>query len=111
MLQIVNFPFPLRPPPTPAACAGLEARRGDDLFFASGDIDNCFYRMKAPAAALPFFTLPSIRAKFVGVITIDRKFVDGDTLITPRLTVLPMGWNWSLWLGQMVHEMCADEMD
>ena len=52
--------------PTASALCGIEAAPGQDLYFAGGDIDNCFYRFEAPAEAKRFFTLPGLRASFLG---------------------------------------------
>lgn len=74
------------------------------MYFSGGDIDNAFYRFEAPENAKPFFTLPSIRAKLVGVSKVAGCSIDPSVEITPVLNVLPMGWSWSLWCCQKAHE-------
>ena len=53
--RIVNCLFK-KPPktrlPTPAALTSLETIAGQEVYFAGGDIDNCFYRIKAPPDVL-----------------------------------------------------------
>ena len=103
----VNEAF-LPPPrvrlPTAAALTAVEAIRGQEIFFSGGDIDNCFYRFEAPDVAKPFFTLPGIRARHLGVDVCKRDGLDPASWIVPRLRALPMGWSWSLWFAQVSHE-------
>ena len=90
--------------PTASALSGVECLPGQELFFAGGDIDTCFYRISAPEAARKYFTLPPVRARHVGDVCIDGAVIDPDTLVYPQLLVLPMGWSWTLWIAQCIHE-------
>ena len=72
------------------------------------DINNCFYRCRVPPGAAHLFTLPPIKAKFLGVSQVSGVPVGPEVLVTPALEVLPMGWSWALWLAQSVHESLSD---
>ena len=39
--------------------------------------------------------MPSIRAAAVGITEVDGTPVSADTLLTPCLSILPMGWSWA----------------
>ena len=79
------------------------------MYFAGGDIDNAFYRCEVPSGARKFLTLPAVKARWVGVDRVDGKRVEGEEWIVPELTVSPMGWSWSLWICQSLHEQLARE--
>ena len=81
---------------------------GGQLYFAGGDIDNCFCRIAAPMAARHLFTLPGIYAKHLGPVSVGGECVDPGSWIVPQLTVLPMGWSWALWIAQSIHEHMAE---
>ena len=88
---------PLTRLPTAAALASIEARDQFEVYFAGGDIDNAFYRIRVPDSAKKFMTLPRVKAKYVGECVVDDRRVGCETWVTPVLKVLPMGWSWSLW--------------
>ena len=90
--------------PTASAMSNIETRPGEFVYFSGGDIDNAFYRITAPDVAKPYFTLPRVRAGHVGISEIDGVAVSPSTYVTPSLEVLPMGWSWSLWICQCLHE-------
>ena len=55
-----------------------------------------------------YFSLPSIAAKYltrVGIDVGDADDDDGDDMILPFLTVLPMGWSWSLFFVRVFWSM------
>ena len=101
----VNCDF-LPPPSTKLATAGavsrIEALDGLDLFIASGDLKCCFYHLHTNDELNEHFSLPTIRAKWLGLTSLEGHPVAPEELIFPRLTVLPVGWSWSLHLCQMV---------
>lgn len=49
-------------------------------------------------------TLPRVRAKFLSHCMIGAEIADPGSWVTPQLSVLPVGWSWSLWLCQTMHE-------
>ena len=97
--------------PTSAAFTHIETLPDQQIYFGGGDIENAFYRIQAPQAVKSFFTLPGIRARYLGKCCLGSDVVDPDSIIVPRLRVLPMGWSWSLWICQMVHEQMGIESE
>lgn len=93
--------------PTTAALSSLECNNPDELYFSGGDIECAFYWLSVPSCARRFLTLPKVKAKFVNVESIDGMSISPNTYLTPQLEVLPMGWSWSLFLCQRVHEVVA----
>ncbi len=105
--RVANCHF--KPPPsvrlpTAAALCSIECAAQQEIYFAGGDIDNAFYRISIPPAAAPFMTLPRIKAKYLAHPMVNGRRVGGETWIVPELLVLPMGWTWSLWYCQTMHE-------
>ncbi len=89
--------------PTPAAFSSLESEAGTPVWYSASDIQDCFYNYRVDPALSQFFSLPALEAKFVDGLC-ELLHIDGSTLVTPLLTVLPMGWGWSLHLAQLCHE-------
>ena len=90
--------------PTAAALSSMECEANQEVYFSGGDIDNAFYRVRAPGCALPFFTLPRVKVKYLSNPVVDGRRPSQETWVTPQLLVLPMGWSWSLWFCQTMHE-------
>jgi len=102
-----------RRPPCPDMRAGealqrLELTSGQELFIGTADIRNCFYQCGVPPWLSEFFgfsALPVEQARHGGA----RLDVWGQDLpvtgcVFPVLQVLPMGWGWSFYIVQMLHE-------
>jgi len=94
--------------PTGGALGSLECLPGEQLYFAGGDIDNCFYRIAAPAAARHLVIPPGIYAKHSGSIVSKCEPVDPGSWVVPQFAVLPVGWSWALWVAQSIHENMAE---
>eukprot|EP00974_Lingulodinium_polyedra_P008154 775574-Lingulodinium_polyedra.AAC.1 len=58
--------------------------------------------MEIPEEMSARFRLPAIKAHVLGLTELDGAAVDEGTFVTPCLTVLPMGWSWSLHYCQRV---------
>ena len=76
------------------------AQHDRPLFGAKVDLDNFFHRFRMPAAYLPFFALPPLRAADIGV----GHVYGDDTMVYPCLNRLPMGWSHSVLLAQTAHQ-------
>ena len=76
------------------------AQHGRPLFAAKVDLDNFFHRFRMPAAYLPYFALPPVRAGDIGA----GHIYGDDTMVYPCLNRLPMGWSHSVLLAQRAHE-------
>ena len=70
---------------------------------------DAFYHLSLPQCLRDYFCLPSIRAKDVGISSLDGRRLKGDERLTPRLAVVPMGWSWALYMCQTIHESLALE--
>ena len=103
--RILNLKFKDPPKtrlPTAAAFASVEASPGKDTYIGSGDIRNAFYAMEVPDELSDLFSLLFVRAGDVNASQIDGVEVSASTVLVPCLSVLPMGWSWSLSLCQQV---------
>ena len=89
--------------------SSLEFSKGESVTVAAADLKDAFYHLSLPEEIRPYFSLPRVRARDVGVFEISGRSVKSDTFITPRVAVVPMGWSWALYLCQSVHEALAGE--
>lgn len=89
--------------PTPDLLARLSVNHDDELFVAKVDLDNYYHRLRTPEWMWPYFALPPVRARDVGLLD---DF--GDIMVYPCCTTLPMGWSHAAFIGQMVHEHILD---
>ena len=82
--------------PSAASFASLESHDGADVYIGSADVRNAFYGMAVPESLSDQFSLPFVRASDVGISHIHNLPIQKDSILVPCLTVLPMGWSWSL---------------
>ena len=80
------------------------------LFFSGGDIADCFYHCRVPDGLEQWFSLPLVPARYLRDIRVDNAPAPRGSLLVPLLTVLPMGWSWSLHIAQKMHECCLDRV-
>ena len=103
--RLLNLRF-VDPPstklPTAAALSAIEVPVDQDLFAGTGDISNAFYNMRVPDDLSDMFSMPSIRARYLGVTGLDGVPISPDEILMPCTCVLPMGWSWSLHYCQLV---------
>ncbi len=79
--------------PTSAAWSSIGIDETGGFVSGGADVENAFHRMAAPKGFSEFFTLPTVRTKFLaGEVIADWP---NDGWITPERQVLPMGWSWS----------------
>ena len=71
---------------------------------ASGDVANAFYCIEPPEQMAKWFTLDAVTAGEVSLSSLDGVGIPSDTLLTPYLCVLPMGFSWSLHFCQLALE-------
>ena len=103
--RIVNLHFhdaPHTQLPSASSFSGLELEPGSTLYSGSADIDNAFYRFRVPDGLADQFSLPTIPAGALGLASLDGVVLSANTQILPVVTVLPMGWAWSLHFCQSV---------
>ena len=91
--------------PSAAALGSLEIAEEGEFVQKQADVSCAFYRIACPAGLESYFVLPAIMAS-----ELQRANVPGaehfaaDSLVSPMLTVLPMGFNWSLYFCQRMLE-------
>ena len=87
----------------PSACAFSNiCTHDEDFVIASADIKDFFYRLGVPPSLSDYFSLPRISATSLGLGDLEGRSLGSGEYIIPCLTVLPMGWNWSMVLAQAV---------
>ena len=87
---------------TGASLASLRAE-GVPFEVASYDIKNAFYNFSLPPCLRKFSGMPPLRAMEAGVRRLGGRAVHPNTLLHPRLAILPMGWSHALWWCQLLH--------
>ena len=103
-----------RPPPftelgSLSSIAEMYLPEGKNLWMAGADIRDCFYAVNLPKGMENFFCLKSdVTRAEMHHITKGRFSIEffGNTII-PCVKVLPMGFNWSFYLVQKLHEQLA----
>eukprot|EP00438_Fugacium_kawagutii_P026390 Skav226557 [mRNA] locus=scaffold1427:78867:80645:+ [translate_table: standard] len=92
-----------------ASLAQLSLEQDENLYVATADIKDCFYAAVMPPGLGDFFCLKED-------VTADEAFyisggtwkdLDHSARISPCFTVLPMGFNWSFYLIQCLHEQAT----
>ena len=111
--RAVNLQF--RDPPRTelgslASLSEMFIPEGSRLYVATADIQDCFYACDCPAGLEQFFCLQHdidlSEALDVTGDNFDFSGFDGCR-IAPCIKVLPMGFNWSFYLVQVLHEQAA----
>ena len=89
--------------PSPSLLASLELPQGADLHVGKADICNMYHRLRLPAWMVPYFALPAVSARDVGL---EAEF--GNVNIHPCCLTLPMGSSHSTFLAQAAHTHFID---
>ncbi|CAK0838344.1 unnamed protein product [Prorocentrum cordatum] len=92
--------------PTAGCWKGLLSEPNDELCLSQVDVEACFYRMRAPPGMEEVFVLPPLDCGALRRLRPDIA-ISGDLTCSPLLIVLPMGWNWSLFLYQEMVTQCV----
>ena len=86
--------------PTPRAWQGLTTTVGSNLNIAEIDIECAFYRIASPPGLSKLVVLLPLRRAYLIAKCLDFS----SSLVSRRLIVLAMGWNWSLFFCQAAVE-------
>ena len=88
-----------------------------DLYISGGDIRDCFYACRLPDELLQYFcfsfdiTVAEAAQINGGDIPPGLEDLPADTMVSPGLNVLPMGFSWSFYLVQALHvQACIDSL-
>ena len=109
----VNYQF--RAPPLTelgslSALCEVQLEQDEKLYVGGADIQDCFYACRLPKGLESFFCflndlrLGEVRRLWPELVQDTYDHVDGDEMISPCLGVLPMGFSWSFFLVQRLHE-------
>ena len=100
-----------KPPPTTSlgslsALGEVELQGEEQLFIAGADICDCFYACDVPAGLEAYFCLKFDLSRHEASWVSGQPTSDfeGWSRISPCVKVLPMGFNWSFYLVQALHE-------
>lgn len=95
-----------------ASLSEVTIPEGECMYLATSDICDCFYACEGPPGLEDLFCL------FYDVFMDDVKEITNggwdysglhDGRISPCIKVLPMGFNWSFYLVQILHEQACVE--
>ena len=95
--------------PTGSAWGTLELQPEADLHVGAGNVANAVHCMGIPGDLGDMFTLPHISAQSLGLTELDGVPLLPHESLTPQLTVLPMGWSWSVFFCQRVMEHAVSQ--
>ena len=87
--------------PTPGSWAGVHVPEGHPLFVAQCDVDCAFYRIRSPPGLEWMMRLPPVDSAALRSCVPEISDLPSGAKISPCLTVLPMGWSWSLYFCQL----------
>lgn len=101
-------------PPDIAMPAGysfsqLELSSDDTMYIAQTDIKDYFYSIGLPVELRPYFALPPVDLQeiFPKNDKIFGNFGNQSCRVYPTLVVVPMGWNWAMFISQRIHQYQA----
>lgn len=88
-----------------ASLCELQLPSGQQLYLSSADIQDCFYAVHIPEKMQEFFCLEGwLDASDIYNISRGALQLDDSVRYTPCFTVLPMGFSWSFYLVQQIHQ-------
>ena len=74
---------------------------------AQWDIKDYFYSLQLPESLRPLFCMPAVPAECLHKWRVAGGLWDGcdrEGWVFPTLQVVPMGWNWAMYISQRVHQ-------
>ena len=75
----------------------------DQMYIAQSDIRDYFYSIGMPEELRSDFCLPQVDLRLVAPHHPLCQSNEGAVLIYPVMKVVPMGWNWAMYLSQRIH--------
>ncbi|CAK8996987.1 unnamed protein product, partial [Durusdinium trenchii] len=101
-----------RPPPDIAMPAGysfsqLQMSDEDTLYIAQTDIKDYFYSIGLPVGLRPYFAFPQVDLHAIAPDHPLCRQASGPLIVFPRMKVVPMDWNWAMYIAQRAHQYQA----
>ena len=88
--------------PTGASFCRINVAPGCSIFESSSDLKDAFYTIELPTPLRLYFTLDPVKASDLGISILDGVSLERNTLVHPRLSVVPMGWSHAVYICQTV---------
>ena len=79
----------------------IELEEGEVIHIAASDLKDAFYHIELPEAWRTYFGLRSVRARDVGITSLNGQALNPEQVMFPRLRVCPMGWSWAVFWCQL----------
>ena len=102
--NIICKPPPYTSLPGGASLRDMEVPVGSQCSMSSGDVDCCFFQYRMPVSLRHLFGLPSVKKKFLRPEWRHHErfsHLSDEDVVPLRLTIVPMGWSWSVFLIQL----------
>eukprot|EP00438_Fugacium_kawagutii_P013651 Skav213124 [mRNA] locus=scaffold107:139529:142876:+ [translate_table: standard] len=96
-------------PPDIAMAAGysfsqLHLDQESKVYTAQSDIKDYFYSIGLPPFLSKYFCLPPVRTAALLEEIPELKQFAGASEVFPQMKVVPMGWSWSMFFAQRIHQ-------
>ena len=95
--------------PTSASFGRLEVAPGQILHCTQFDLSDSFYQFEMPELLRPFFCLPPVTCREVGVFRIGGRSLPAGAKIYPQFRAMAIGWTQALALCQSIFRRVARE--
>ena len=87
-----------------SSLADIALGPSQQLFMSGADIQDCFYAVHIPSEMMSFFCLESDISGHEAAWVSNGACCGGDDHWSPCINVLPMGFSWSFYLVQHIHQ-------
>eukprot|EP00971_Amphidinium_carterae_P046844 922921-Amphidinium_carterae.4 len=88
---------------TGSSLSQLRIPEGKNMYIGHYDIKDAFYHFQLPPSLRTYFGCPPIKAKYLGINSVNGIPVQPNDRVVPQLSVLPMGWVHALYWCQVLH--------
>jgi hypothetical protein len=83
----------------------MELEEGSNVFMSGADIQDCFYAVHIPSMMQDYFCLGfDVTREEAALISGSNSCDFGKDWVSPCINVLPMGFSWSFYLVQQIHQ-------
>ena len=98
---------------TPEGMSRMEVESGEHLYSSGYDLKDYYHYIRVPKWLSEYFGLPKLKSELLAKLLAKKGLEElarqvrihaRNGLIEPALATLPMGWTWSVFFAQLVHE-------